>query len=294
MTGSRSTWITVLVPWFLALTLLPTAAELQALTLHPLRSAATDLQISGLLKGVPVGESRWIRWEDIRELPSQTIETEGEFLAGRQNVQIVLLENLTNQLPLAAGADTVLADCADGYTAVFTTDFRTRWKPYIVVAINGQGPTAWPLPGMDMNPGPYVVSVSDEVVSGVNKLMDVAHKQPWATTGLRFVHHADEFVASHTGEWQSLSESAVRGRELWVNSCHSCHTGPDGITGGSKSGRPFAVLKAHAQFNRAWFIDYVRNPQAKIPGALMTPHPHYSDSQLADLIAFILAEKPAS
>ncbi len=292
MSCRRSKRVTLIASWFATLTLLATTAELQAVMLHPVRSAATDLQISGLLEDVPEGESRWIRWNDIRDLPSQIIETEGEFLAGRQEVRIVLLQDLMDRLPVANGADTVLADCADGYTSVFTHDFRSSWKPYIVVTINGQGPAAWPLPGMNMDPGPYVVSVSEEVVPGVDKLMDVAHKRPWATTGLRFVHYADEFAAIRTGEWQSLSESATRGRELWVNSCHSCHTGPDGITGGSKSGRPFAVLKAHASFNRDWFVDYVRNPATKNPAALMTPHPHYSDSQFSDLIAFILAETP--
>lgn len=289
---SRSTLIPAFARLFIALVVLHSPQEIQALELYLQRSSATDLQISGLLKDVPVGESRWLRWSEVRELPSRLIETEGEFLPGRQKVRIVLLQDLISQLPLTIEADTVLADCADGYTSVFTGDFRARWKPYLVVAINGEGPTAWPLPGMTMNPGPYVVSVSEEVAPGVNKLMDVAHKQPWATTGLRFIRYADEFSAIYTGEWQLLSDSAIRGRELWVNSCHSCHTGPDNITGGSKSGRPFAVLKAHASYNRAWFIDYVRNPQRKNPAAKMTPHPHYSDAQLGDLIAFITAEKP--
>ena len=289
---SRSTLIPLFIPLLFVVTILLTSKPIQALELHPQRSAVTDLQISGLLRDVPAGESRWLRWSEIRALPTQVIETEGEFLPGRQKVEIVLLKDLLSQLPLMADADTVLADCADGYESVFTTDFTNRWKPYIVVAINGKGPTQWPLPGMTMDPGPYVVSVSEEVAPGVNKLMDVAHKQPWATTGLRFVRYADEFAASYTGEWQSLSDAATKGRELWVNSCHSCHTGPDNITGGSKSERPFAVLKVHAAHNRAWFIDYVRHPQGKNPNAKMTSHAHYSDAQFSDLIAYILAEKP--
>lgn len=268
------------------------AVELHAVELHQARASPTDLEVTGLLRGVAAGERRWVRWEDIRRLPSRTIESDGEFLKGRQVLRVVLLEDLLARLPLAPGFDTVVAVCSDGYAAAFDAQFRQAWKPFIVVEINGTGPNAWPLPGMPSDPGPYIVSVSDAVTPGVSGLLDVPHKQPWGTTELHFVREADAFRSLHEGDWRALSASAERGRTLWVNSCFSCHTGPADATGGTRSGRPFVVLQALARHAPDHFAAYVRNPRAFAPEARMTPHAHYTDAQMADIIDFVIA-KPA-
>eukprot|EP01034_Spumella_vulgaris_P006802 gene6802-8675_t len=46
----------------------------------------------------------------------------------------------------------------------------------------------------------------------------------------------------------------------------------------------------HAAYNAAYFKKYVRAPKTAMPGATMEAHPHYTDEQLAELIAFIVAE----
>lgn len=266
------------------------ARDLPALDLHATRASPTDLEVSGLLRGVPASEHRFVRWQDIRQLPSRTITTDGEFMQGTQAVRIVLLEDLLARLPIAPGFDTVIAECSDGYAAVYTAAFRQAWKPFVIVEINDAGPSAWPLPGMPTDPGPYIVSVSDAVTPGVGKLLDVAHKQPWGTVALRVVREADAFSSFNTGAWRTLSAAGARGRDLWMNACFSCHTGPGDGIGGTRSGRPFAVLQALAQHSPGYFESYVRNPRALRPEALMTPHAHYTAEQMADLIAFVVAE----
>lgn len=270
-----------------------TAPAAHAVELHAARASPTDLEVSGLLRGVAPGEKRFVHWEDIRRLPSRTIETDGEFMQGTQTVRIVLLEDLLSQLPLAPGFDTVIATCSDGYAAVYTAEFRQAWKPFVIVEINSAGPSAWPLTGMPTDPGPYIVSVSDAVTPGVSKLLDVAHKQPWGTVALGFAREDEAFRSFHEGPWRTLSAAGERGRTLWMNSCFSCHTGPGDSIGGSRSGRPFAMLQALAQHSPGYFESYVRNPRASRPDALMTPHAHYTAEQMADLIAFVVAE-PAS
>jgi cytochrome c2 len=49
-------------------------------------------------------------------------------------------------------------------------------------------------------------------------------------------------------------------------------------------------LAAHAAFNQAYFRKYVREPRSVMPGAKMEAHPHYTDTQLDELIAFITAD----
>lgn len=279
--------------WLICLSFtLASAGTAPALTLHTERQDPTDLEISGLLVDLPAGESRWLRWGDLRTLPTQEFEQEGEFLPGRHKVRVVFLQDVLDKLPISPAADAVTAVCHDGYASVFRTAFTTKWRPYIVLEINGAGPTQWPPAGMTFNPGPYVISVNDHTAPDVSKVLDVSHKQPWGVTAIKLVNYADEFAPFAKGEWAALSERAFRGRELWVNSCYSCHKGPGEEIGGTKGGRPFAVLRAYAQHNKAYFRNYVRNPKGINPSAQMTAHPHYTDTQLAELIAFIVAEKP--
>lgn len=265
------------------------AIEIAPLELHQSQSSPTDLRIIGHLQGVAAGESRWLRWSDLNALPSRTIETTGEFMSGTHTVRIVPLQALLDRLPLDPTFDTVIAECSDGYTAVYDRPFRQTWQPFIIVAINGQGPAAWPLPGMPQDPGPYIVSVSDAVTPGVSALLDVAHKQPWGTQTLRLVNGEDEFRPLHAGGLVDPPADVVRGRTLWINSCHSCHTGPGDVLGGTRSGRPFVLLQTLATSSPEYVEAYVRNPKNLRPDARMTPHDHYTAAQIADLLAFLRA-----
>jgi cytochrome c2 len=50
------------------------------------------------------------------------------------------------------------------------------------------------------------------------------------------------------------------------------------------------VVQAIAGYNPGFFKNYVHNPRAMMPEAVMEAHPHYTDAQLDDLIAFITAD----
>ena len=106
------------------------------------------------------------------------------------------------------------------------------------------------------------------------------------------VNYAARFAAIESGAWAQLSARAVRGRQIWLNSCLSCHAGPGDIPGGTKSGRRFEVLAALASCNKEYFMHYVRAPRELMPEAKMEAHPHYTADQFAALMAFITAEPP--
>ena len=160
----------------------------------------------------------------------------------------------------------------------------------VVLEINGRGPETWPPPGMTYNPGPYSITVSETVAPAVAGFLDAAHKKPWSVAKIEVVNYAARFAAIESGAWAQLSARAVRGREIWPNCCLSCHTGPTGIPGGTKSGRRFEVLAALATCNKEYFIHYVRAPRELMPEAKMEAHPHYTADQFAALMAFITAE----
>ncbi len=261
-----------------------------ALELHATRSAPTDLAITGLVADAPADSTRYVRWRDLTTLPSKKLKLSGEFVPGEQEVTVVFLSDLWAALPVSPQADTLLATCADLYAAVYRTDFIKAYRPFLILAINGQGPEKWPPPGLTFNPGPYVISVADQVVPAVAQLLDASHKRPWGVTTLEVARYATRFDGFLSGRWANLSPAAVAGRELWINSCTSCHQGPPGTFGGTKSDRPFDIIAAHAAQNAVYFRRYIRAPQDFVATAKMQAHPHYTDSQLDELIAFVTAD----
>jgi cytochrome c2 len=283
-----------LLPLFLAVHLSAGVAVAEAgppvLELHQERASAFDLAVRGQLPGAPAGETRWLHRSALATLPSSRLKLTGEFVPGEQEVTAVFLDDLWRALPRAAGADTLLATCKDGYAAVYREADFGALRPFLVLEINGQGPAGWPPPGLKFDPGPYVISVSETLAPAVAKLLDPAHKRPWGVDAIEIATYAERFRPVFSGAWARLSSRAQEGRTIWINSCTNCHQGPERMFGGEKSGRPWEVVVAHARWNEIYFRDYVRDPKGVNPCAKMEAHSHYTDAHLAALIAFLSAE----
>ena len=83
-----------------------------ALALQRERTSPYDLILTGRLAGVPGGEKRYVRWSELRALPTSKLKLAGEFVKGEQELTVVFLTDLWAALPRGAGADTLLATCA--------------------------------------------------------------------------------------------------------------------------------------------------------------------------------------
>ncbi|HEY5078799.1 MAG TPA: cytochrome c [Opitutaceae bacterium] len=276
-------------PALAALCALSAALQARAIELYPERGSPFDLALTGRLAGVPAGETRYARWSDLRSLPTQKLTEDGEFVPGPQVLTVLFLDELLRDLPVAPGADTILATCSDGYASVFNSGFIARYRPFLVLEINGKGPGDWPPPGLAYNPGPYVVTVSPALVPAVRGYRDITHKKPWGVTTIEVASYADRYRPILSGKLASLSPQAADGREIWINSCASCHVGPVEMFSGTKAGRPFPVVAAYARYDRPFFEKYIRDPKSLVPSALMEAHPHYTNQDLANLEAFIAA-----
>ena len=271
----------------LALSLALCTGSAVALELHPKRTSPLDLEVRGRIHGVAAGESRFVGWADLKALPTLRIRVDGEFTPGPQELTVVFLSDLWKVLPVAPEADVLLATCGDGYCGVYTADFISQYRPFLVLEINGKGPGDWPPPGLKFNPGPYVITVSNNLAPGVSRFPDVEHKKPWGVTTLEVASYTDRFGGFYSGRWAALGASAKAGREIWIHSCASCHSGPGNTFGGTKAGKPFQVLAAYAAYDRAFFSKYVRDPKSLVPCAKMEPHPRYTDAQMQELIDFV-------
>jgi cytochrome c2 len=274
-----------------ALALLFASVARAALPLLEQPSSPYDLAVSGELSGVPHGAVRYVRWSDLRSLSTTVLPMDGEFVPGGQEVTVVFLGDLWKALPVSPGADCMLATCVDRYASVFTSAFLARYRPFLVLEINGTGPDKWPPKGLDYNPGPYAITVSDRIAPAASGYLDLSHKKPWGVSGIEIAEYSRRFSDAYRGRWAALSERAAAGREIWINACDSCHLGPGRIFSGNQSRQAFAVLSAIARGDPALFRKYVRDPKSVISTAKMEPHPHYSDAQLDSIIAFVEAEQ---
>ena len=200
---------------------------------------------------------------------------------------MVMLDDFLAALPRAEGADGVIATCTDGYAAIYTAEYRTKYNPFLIVEINGEGPEKWPPKGMTFNPGPYVISISDELAPGVSGLLDASHKRPWGVDRVEVVDYSERFAPFYKGASASASGSVAEGREIWINSCFSCHDLPEAGLGGTKAARPMQIVMMQAVYNPDYFNRYVRAPSTINPSAKMTAHPHYSNEQLDGLREFL-------
>jgi hypothetical protein len=276
-----------LPPIAAALCALSLAGQAHALDLHRGRSSPLDLAVTGRLVGVPAGETRYVSWSDLRAMHTERITVVGEFMPGPQVLTVLFLGELWRALPVGPGADTFLATCTDGYASVFTSEFIGRFRPFLVLEINGKGPGDWPHAGLSGDPGPYAITVSARLAPESAAYRDLEHEKPWGVTTLEVASYEERFRGIYSGAFTALSPKEKDGREIWVNSCASCHEGPPGTFGGTKSGRPFPVIAAYARYDRPFFENYVRDPKSMVPSAQMEPHPRYTDAEMAGLVAFI-------
>ena len=278
-------WVGIL---FLATALLP--ALHATVALHSDRSSPFDLAVSGTLEGVPSGGTRYVRYADLRALPTTKLRVTGEFVQGDQEITVVFLSDLCQAMPVSAGTDCLVATCNDLYVSIFPQTFISAYRPFLVVEINGAGPDKWSRGDLGGDPGPYVITVSSRLVPEADHYLALEHKKPWGVVAIEFAHFADKFAEAYQGPWSTLSPRAASGRQLWIDSCASCHAGPGQPDAATKSHLAFSILKAIAQGDPGLVRNYVRHPTSVIATAKMEAHPYYTDEQLDAIIAFITAE----
>jgi cytochrome c2 len=280
-----------LVRWrLLALGLCLHPAARAALVLHPERTSPFDLEVTGALAGLPAGAARYVRYADLRALPTTKLHLADEFVRGDQEVTVVFLADFWAAMPASPEADCLLATCSDQYASVFSRAFVAAYRPFLVVEIDGAGPDQWSARGPVNVPGPYAISVSSALAPAADQFLSLEHKKPWGVVAVEFARYAERFHDAYAGPWAELSERAAAGREIWINACASCHLGPGETFSGTKSHQAFAIVAAVAKGNPAVFKEYVRQPTQVIASAKMQAHPYFTGEQLDAIIAFVTAE----
>lgn len=251
---------------------------------HSTRSAVTDLEIGGDLRGLPPGSTRYLGREDLLDLPqvTYTVSDDSNF-KGLTRISGVRLEELIPALAKDPEHDVVV--CDDQYHAHYPHSYLAAHHPVLVLKINGQTSEGWPkdAEGRGLNMGPYLISHAQ--FKPMFKLLSHEDQPqiPWGVVRLEF-HNEDVLLGAIAPPARYSNDSTVQtGYRIAQQNCFRCHNA--GAEGGLQAHHPWLVLSAWATASPEHFAKYIRNPKSENPYAQMHPNPSYDEPTLQALTA---------
>lgn len=262
-----------------------TRVHAAGIELHKTRQSAGDLEIGGDLASVPKGETRFVSWADLDALPQQTYTVSDDTnFVGTVKISGIPLEKLPALLGAKADAKMVVAICDDAYNAHYPAEYFMQHYPLLVLRVNGEPPSQWPIGSDGSAMGPYMVS--HPVFTSAWQVL--AHKDeaqvPWGVLRLDFRNEA-EVYAPITPQGSAARDKAVQeGFAIAKQNCFRCHS--TGGEGGTKSRQSWEVIARKAANDPRSFDARVHNPRSVDPASQMAASPQYDDATMAALRAY--------
>ncbi len=264
-------------------------------TLHESRQLSSDLEVSGVLAGLPRESTRYITREELRAMPQVNFTvTDDTNFTGPTKIRGVNLEDLARRLSASSTADMVVAICDDGYRANYPHDYLAAHHPVLVLEVNGKPPAGWPKDSQEhtFDMGPYMIS-HPKFTPRYKILSHVDEAQiPWGVVRIEFREEKIVFGAIAPLGPHAQDREVRDGFRIAEQNCFRCHNA--GREGGRKAGRSWESLGALAAGSPNDFTAYIRAPLAENPQAQMPGNPQYDDATLAALTAYFRTfSKPA-
>src|SRR5713226_1116274 len=102
------------------------AGQVNILRTH--RSSRGDLEVGGELAGVSAGPTRYVRYDDLLQLPQETYTvTDDSNFQGKTEVSGIALTKLAQLL--GQSADMIVAICYDRYRTNYPRDYLASHRP---------------------------------------------------------------------------------------------------------------------------------------------------------------------
>jgi len=261
--------------------------------LHRHREAVNDLEVTGLVHGVPAGESRFVSLAFLLSLPHVTlhIDTFEDFAAiTKPGVMVtgVYLDVLAARLGAPVVQPSAIeAICADGYAASFPSGYIGIHKPLFVLAIDGLTPHEWAEKHHDYDAGPYFVAYEHFVPHF--KVLSHADRplEPDQITKLLFSTKAVIFAGiepKQVNDPAQFNSPLVSGFRIARQNCFRCHN--SGEYGGTQAGLSWKKLGKIARDRPEYFADWVYDPQKIDPTSKMPANKSYDKATLDALTKY--------
>jgi hypothetical protein len=265
------------------LTAMPVQASQSILRVQ--RSSPIDLEVGGELAGVPPGSTRYIRYEDLLQMPQEnsTVSDDSNF-RGKTEIGGVALETLAHLLGRTPNDALIVAICYDQYRTNYPRDYLAAHHPVLVLRINGQFRDHWPLSENGGPLGPYLIS--HPFFKPAFKILSHEDEPqiPYGVTRIEVRPESVVFGAIRpSGKWPPDSQVG-QGYVIARQDCFRCHN--MGAEGGTMAGRSWLKLAEIASNDREKFRQMIRNPASVNPDAKMPAQPGYDDATLDALTAY--------
>ncbi len=153
------------------------------------RQFPSDLEISGLLAGLPPESTRYLAREELLAMPqvSFTVTDDTNF-TGPTKIRGVKLEDLMREVGASTTSDMVVAICDDAYRANYPRAYLMAHHPVLVLEVNGKPPSGWPKDSQEhkFDMGPYMISHARFTPS--YKILSHAEEAqiPWGVVRIEF------------------------------------------------------------------------------------------------------------
>ena len=270
-------------------------SKLPRSVLHTSRQFDSDLEVTGLIDGLPSGQIAFIRYADLLHLPQTraTVTNDPDYPGQTLHVSGVSFDTLAAAIHPLPQSDLIDAWCKDRYRGHFPAEYSAQHHPILVLTINGTPLAAWAKAAHQYDPSPYVILYSHFVPS-FKVLSHVDKPQlPDNVLRLNFSTQAATFGAITPNSSHPPGSSVDIGFTIAKQNCLRCHFMNQ--YGGTKSGHSRQSLAQWAREEPRYFQAYIHNPKSFDPHAKMEPQPEYDAATLAALTAYFRTfaeEKP--
>jgi mono/diheme cytochrome c family protein len=259
------------------------------------RQGASDLELSGELRGLPPESTRFITRDELLAMPQVNLAITGDPNFSRPTkIRGVKLEDLVRRLAASSGSAMVVAICDDGYRANYPLDYLVAHHPVLVLQVNGEPPSGWPKAAEDhiSEMGPYMIT-NAKFTPSFKILAHADEAQiPWGVVRVEIREEKAVFGVIAPNGPNAGDREVQDGFRIASQNCLRCHD--SGGEGGQKAGRSWEMLAAFAAALPKDFTTYIRAPLSQNPQTQMPANPQYDDATLAAITAYFRAfSKPA-
>ena len=197
------------------------------------------------------------------------------------DMTIVYLKDFLDTFIEDKTLDFWIMNCGDKYQSNYYPEILESSKPFFILTIDQKPLAQWlNEKGHPKEWGPHIVNIQN-----TDGLLDPPHKNPWGVIEMILTTKAKALE-----NWGDSANSAATksGRDIFLNSCASCHDTGNGILGGKVSTRNLQMLAVFAKATEDYFRKLLDSPKETNPLAEKMPsYKHYTETQVSDLIEFL-------
>jgi len=265
------------------------AQQPRKLAIARVRHADDDLEITGMIAGLPPGATGFVSYAALASLPQITtaIQNDSNFAdQASQGARItgIPLDQLARALGALPESDLIDALCTDRYRSHYPADYIAAHHPIFALKINGLRPAVWAARTHEYDPGPYFITHANFVPR--EKFLSYTEQPqiPDNIMRLNFTTTAATYGPIMPHGSYAADSPVMQGFTIARQNCLRCHF--MNAAGGTKSGRDWRSLSVWASEQPKFFERYVHDPQSVEPHAHMEGSPTYDAATLHALTAY--------